>query len=142
MLTWPGKSEGPPVLLIGHLDVVPVEDETLQHWTHPPFDGVIADGYVWGRGAMDDKASVFGLLEATETLLAQDFEPTRTIHLAFGHDEEIGGSQGARAVAALLEQRGVKPSVVLDEGGSLIAGFLPPAWSIRSPPSASPRRDT
>jgi carboxypeptidase PM20D1 len=125
LFTWPGKSVGSPILLIGHLDVVPVEDETLQHWTHPPFDGVIADGYVWGRGAMDDKGSVFGLLEAAEALLGQGFEPSTTIHFAFGHDEEIGGSQGARAVAALLEERGVKPSVVLDEGGSLVAGFLP-----------------
>jgi carboxypeptidase PM20D1 len=69
--------------------------------------------------------SVLGLLEAAEMLLGQGFEPSRTIHLAFGHDEEVGGSQGARAIAALLRERDVEPALVLDEGGQLVAGFLP-----------------
>src|SRR5690606_29924888 len=78
-----------PVLLLAHQDVVPVLEPAA--WTHPPFAGTIADGYVWGRGAMDDKSSLMGLLEAVEQLLAAGFQPQRTVYLAFGHDEETGG---------------------------------------------------
>lgn len=125
LYTWPGREDGPPVLLMGHMDVVPVEREALAVWTHPPFAGVIADGYVWGRGTMDDKASVLGVLEAVESLLENDFEPSRTILLAFGDDEEVGGARGARVIATRLGERGVTPALVLDEGGSLVTGFLP-----------------
>jgi carboxypeptidase PM20D1 len=76
------------------MDVVPVEAATEAQWAYPPFEGVIADGHIWGRGAMDDKSSVLGILEAAEILLAEGFQPRRTVYLAFGHDEEIGGKAG------------------------------------------------
>jgi carboxypeptidase PM20D1 len=98
------------------MDVVPVEEMTGAQWAHPPFDGVISEGYVWGRGTMDDKSSVFGILEAAEMLLAEGFEPRRTVYIAFGHDEEIGGKAGAARIAAVLADRGVRLSYVLDEG--------------------------
>lgn len=122
---WPGQDERlKPVLLMGHLDVVPVEPGTEGAWAQPPFAGRIADGYVWGRGAMDDKAAVVGILEAVERLLSEGYQPHRTIYLAFGHDEELGGPVGAPALAALLDSRGVTPEYVLDEGGAITEGIL------------------
>jgi carboxypeptidase PM20D1 len=77
---------------------------------------VIADGYVWGRGTLDDKVGVMGILEALEGLLADGFSPERGLWIAFGHDEEVGGEQGAAAIAALLAERGVRAWFSLDEG--------------------------
>jgi carboxypeptidase PM20D1 len=110
---------------MGHLDVVPVEPGTEAAWQHPPFSGAIADGFIWGRGAMDDKFTVVGLMEAAETLLAGGFQPQRTVYFAFGHDEELGGDHGAAAMAAELERRGVRAEFVLDEGGALIERAVP-----------------
>lgn len=125
LYTWAGRDPAArPLLLLAHLDVVPIEPGTEQKWTHPPFAGVVADGYVWGRGARDDKSSVLALLESAEWLLAQDFQPARTVYLAFGHDEEIGGQDGAKQVAALLKSRGVKADL-LDEGGAVYSGLVP-----------------
>lgn len=126
LYTWTGRDPArPPMLLLAHLDVVPVEPGTEAGWTHPPFGGVVADGYVWGRGARDDKSSVLALLEAAEHLLAEGFQPARTVILAFGHDEEIGGEQGARRVAALLRERGVRAEFLLDEGSAVLDGLVP-----------------
>jgi carboxypeptidase PM20D1 len=83
------------------------------------------DATIWGRGAIDNKSSVVGTLEALEMLLAEGFRPARTVYLAFGHDEEIGGSGGAREISALLQRRGVRPEMVLDEGGVIGEGILP-----------------
>lgn len=124
LYTWQGRSDLDPVLLMAHLDVVPVEPGTEEEWTKPPFAAEQADGYLWGRGAMDDKASVVGIFEATEVLVQEGFQPERTVHLAFGHDEEIGGRQGAAAVASLLEERGVHLAAVLDEGGYVADGLV------------------
>jgi carboxypeptidase PM20D1 len=112
---WPGRDASlAPVLLAAHLDVVPApEPET---WTHPPFAGVIADGHVWGRGALDDKAGVIATLEALEGLLADGFTPERALFVAFGHDEEVGGEAGAGAITQRLAERGVRPWFSLDEG--------------------------
>jgi carboxypeptidase PM20D1 len=126
LYTWPGKDPAlPPILLMSHLDVVPVEPGTEKSWTHPPFSGDVADGFVWGRGALDDKVGVTALLEAIETLLGRGFQPQRTVLLAFGHDEEVGGPHGAAAIAALLGQRGVHPEFILDEGGAIVEGIVP-----------------
>jgi carboxypeptidase PM20D1 len=126
LYTWPGtNSQLPPILLMSHTDVVPVEPGTEKAWTHPPFSGRIVGGHVWGRGAMDDKAGVMGILEAVELLLGRGFRPERTVYLAFGHDEEVGGSKGAAALAAVLERRGVRPDFILDEGGLIAEGIVP-----------------
>jgi carboxypeptidase PM20D1 len=131
LYTWPGRDPSrKPILLSAHLDVVPVEAETSRQWSHPPFSGAVADGHVWGRGSIDDKGAVVGVLEAVEVLAARGFQPARTIHLAFGHDEERGGTEGAAAIAGLLAARGVRLEYVLDEGlvvgDGLIAGVRPP----------------
>lgn len=123
---WPGTDpSAEPILLTAHLDVVPVEPGTEGDWTRPPFSGAIEDGVVWGRGTLDDKTGVVGLLQAAELLLEQGFAPRRTIVLALGHDEEIGGRLGATAIAAALQARGERFAFVLDEGGTIISEAIP-----------------
>lgn len=127
LYTWDGSEPGlPPIVLMGHLDVVPVVPGTEGDWTHPPFGGAVVDGEVWGRGALDDKVSVVAILEAVEALLADGYRPRRTVYLAFGHDEEVGGVRGAAGIAALLRERGAEPyAMVLDEGGAVVHGVIP-----------------
>lgn len=114
-----------PVLFMGHMDVVPVDDVTLPEWTHDPFAGTVADGMIWGRGTIDNKLSVMSFLEATEALLADGFEPSRSLYLSFGHDEEVGGRDGAREAAKYLEEQGIEFEFVLDEGGLVGEGLMP-----------------
>jgi carboxypeptidase PM20D1 len=119
--TWEGTDrDARPLLLAAHIDVVPVEPGTLDDWTHPPFEGAIADGCVWGRGTLDCKGNLIPIMEAVESLLAEGYTPARTVILAFGEDEELGGLRGAAKIADLLESRGVRPQLVVDEGGALI----------------------
>ena len=126
LYTWKGRDENlKPILLLAHQDVVPVEPETLAHWEHPPFEGRIAGGDIWGRGAMDDKFALLAIMEAVEMQLGRSFEPQRTIYLAFGHDEEVGGHGGAAKIAELLRARKVGPEFVLDEGLTISDGVLP-----------------
>lgn len=113
-----------PVLFMGHTDVVPVDDVTLAEWTHDPFAGTVADGMVWGRGTLDDKLSVMSFLEATEALLAEGYRPARSLYLAFGHDEEVGGADGALQVAKHFEEQGIEFEFVLDEGGVVTEGIM------------------
>jgi carboxypeptidase PM20D1 len=126
LYTWQGTDASlAPALFAGHIDVVPVESGTETEWQYPPFEGCVEEGYIWGRGALDDKVAVLGLLEAAEALLAQGFQPHRTIYLAFGHDEEVGGTYGAKRIAALLQQRGVRLEFALDEGLAVTEGIIP-----------------
>lgn len=126
LYSWKGEREDlKPILLTAHMDVVPAAAETEPNWNHPPFSGRVADGYIWGRGTLDDKASLLGLLEAVEYLLHAGFRPRRTHYLAFGHDEEVGGRGGAARIAELLSQRNIDLEYVLDEGGFVIDGAAP-----------------
>lgn len=123
---WQGRNETlQPILLMAHQDVVPVETDSLGNWEHPPFDGLITDGYIWGRGAMDDKSALVSIMEAVEMFLHQGFQPERTIYLAFGHDEEVGGDKGAAQIAQLLKQRNVEFEYILDEGLAITEGVVP-----------------
>jgi carboxypeptidase PM20D1 len=125
LYTWRGSNPSlAPILLMSHQDVVPVEPGTEKDWTHPAFSGLIDGGYIWGRGTLDDKVGVMAILEAAETLLARGFQPQRTVYFAFGHDEEVGGNKGAAAIAALLARRGVRPELILDEGGLIAEGLV------------------
>ncbi len=122
LIRWPGSDpELDPVLFTAHTDVVPIEPGTEQDWTHPPFDGVIADGRIYGRGTLDDKVGVLGLLEAAEQLLSQGYRPRRGIVLAFGHDEEISGLEGAAALARRMKELGLRFQWMVDEGGMILA---------------------
>ena len=126
LYTWKGLDPAlPPILLLAHQDVVPVEDQTLPDWEQPPFAGVVADGWIWGRGTMDDKVSLVAILEAIEALWRGGVQPKRTVMLAFGHDEEVSGA-GARAIAKSLEERGLTDfHFILDEGLAVTHGIVP-----------------
>lgn len=125
LYTWRGTDPSlAPLVLMGHYDVVGVAPETLSEWRHPPFAGEVVAGWVWGRGAVDNKINVIGALEAVESLLNAGFTPRRTVILAFGHDEEVGGSAGAARMAARLDSLGVEPWLVLDEGGFIGEGLM------------------
>lgn len=120
---WPGADPAlPPLLLMAHQDVVPINMATADDWTHPPFAGTVADGRIWGRGALDDKGSLVAIMEAIEALLAAGRQPPRDLWLLFGHDEEIGGA-GVQAAVEHLRQRGVRPGLVLDEGFMVVGEF-------------------
>jgi carboxypeptidase PM20D1 len=122
LIRWPGSDDAlKPILFTAHMDVVPVEPGTEQDWQHPPFAGVVADGRIYGRGTLDDKQGLLGLLEAAETLLAEGFAPRRTIVFAFGHDEEISGKQGAAAIAKRMGELGLNFEWMVDEGGMVLS---------------------
>lgn len=123
LMTWTGTDASlPPVILMAHQDVVPVNPGTDEDWTHGPFGGVVADGYIWGRGAMDDKGSLIAILEAGEALARSGWTPKRTVIFAFGHDEEVSG-RGAQEIFALLKSRNVTPAMVLDEGYAVLDNY-------------------
>lgn len=123
---WQGSDPSiKPILLTAHYDVVPVVPGTEADWQHPPFAGVVADGFVWGRGTLDDKSGVIVMMEAVTKLLSEGFAPTRTIYLSFGHDEEVGGRSGAANVAELLIAQGVQLEWTLDEGSFVTQGLFP-----------------
>ncbi len=126
LFTWKGTDASlPPIILCAHQDVVPIEPGTEASWKKPPFEGAEADGFLWGRGTIDDKGSLVTILEAVEGLLADKFAPKRTVYLAFGHDEEIAGKAGAAKIVDLLASRNVRAELVLDEGNPIVEGIVP-----------------
>ena len=122
---WQGSdANARPIMLMAHQDVVPIAAGTETSWQVAPFDGTIRNGYVWGRGAWDNKGNLLAMLEAIERLAAAGFQPRQTIYLAAGADEEVGGKRGAQAIAALLQARGVRLDYVLDEGLLITDGMM------------------
>jgi len=120
LYTWKGSNPSlEPVCFLAHLDVVPADEAEDSGWKYPPFSGMVAEGYVWGRGAIDCKGVLIGQLEAVDNLLREGYQPLRTIYLAFGFDEENSGRNGAAQMAKALQQRGVKLSFLIDEGGAI-----------------------
>ena len=115
------KSEKQPLLLAAHQDVVPPGEE--EKWTYPPYEGKIADGFVWGRGALDCKNSIMGHMEALEALIKEGFQPDYDIWLAYGYNEEISVSSehpSAKLLVNKLKEKQVRLGVVLDEGGCIV----------------------
>ncbi len=127
LFTWEGTDPSlPPALFYAHMDGVPVPEDSRDQWLQDPFGGVIADGYIWGRGSVDDKCQVHGILEAAEMKLKEGWQPNRTLYFLFGQDEEVGGPEGAAHAAALLEERGIERfAFVMDESAPLIPGIFP-----------------
>ena len=113
-----------PVLLMGHMDVVPIEEITRGEWTYPPFGGKVSDGIIWGRGSVDDKLTVIALMEAMEQLFSENIRPKRSIYFSFGHDEEVGGRDGAANIAKYFKENGVTFEYVMDEGGVVTEGMM------------------
>jgi carboxypeptidase PM20D1 len=125
LYTWPGTDpKAQPFALMAHQDVVPIAPGTEGDWQQPPFSGEQKDGFVWGRGAWDDKGNLMSILEAVEMLVASGFQPRQTIYLVFGHDEEIGGERGAAQAVKLFKERGIHLQFVLDEGLLITDGLL------------------
>ncbi|WP_116449383.1 M20/M25/M40 family metallo-hydrolase [Blastococcus litoris] len=118
---WSSGSDAPPLVLMAHYDVVPVAG---QDWSRDPFSGLIADGVVHGRGAIDDKGALVAILEAVESLVTARFTPARDVYLSFGNDEEVAGV-GAQLAVEALTARGARPWAVLDEGGAVVSGVFP-----------------
>lgn len=126
LYTWEGSNpKANPIMLLAHQDVVPIAPGTEGDWQMPPFGGDVKDGFIWGRGSWDDKGNLMSQLEAIEILLGSGFKPERTVYLAYGADEEIGGLRGAAKIAALLKERKVHLDFVIDEGLLVLDGVLP-----------------
>ncbi len=121
------KSEHPekePICLLAHQDVVPVTPGTEDDWEHGPFSGDVADGFVWGRGALDIKNHLIAVMEAVETLLEEGYVPERDIYLCFGHNEEVmaeGEACGATCMMQWFKERGIRLDSVIDEGGAILS---------------------
>lgn len=120
---WQGSDpKKKPILFMAHYDVFAITDPD---WKHAPFSGTIADGYVWGRGALDNKASGMSIMEAMEYLIQSGFKPTRSIYFAIGFDEENGGRQGAKQEAEYFKSQGLQFECMMDEGLFIVKGLLP-----------------
>ena len=118
VFTWKGKDTTlAPYVLMAHTDVVPVEAIAESKWSYPSFSGTIDKDTIWGRGAVDDKGSAIAIMEAVELSLKENIQPSRTIYLCFGHDEEISGKRGAAIFSKWFDSGNIKPALVLDEGG-------------------------
>ena len=124
MFLWKGSAEGlDPIALLAHQDVVPISEGTLGDWTHPPFDGVDDGEFIWGRGALDMKNHLIGVLEAVETLLAEGFQPQRDVYLLLGNNEEVmcaNENNGACVMNKYLAEKGVHLDCIIDEGGAIL----------------------
>lgn len=118
---WRGKSDEIPSVLMSHYDVVPVEEE---YWEKPPFEAIIENNVLWGRGTLDTKGTLNGILEAADILIAQNFIPENDIYLAFGGDEETNGN-GQIEIIEYMKQNNIKPNLVVDEGGAVVEKVFP-----------------
>ena len=123
---WEGSDPSKkPLIMMSHQDVVPVDQPTLEAWEAAPFEGKITDTHIIGRGTMDDKGTLIAVLEAVEKLLSENYQPTRTLYITSGHDEEVGGAHGAAEIAAHLKAQGVQAAMAIDEGGYIAEGLVP-----------------
>ena len=121
LFCWPGKNAGDPAVLMAHYDVVPVNEES---WEKPPFEAIIEDGYLWGRGTLDTKVTFNGILFAANQLIGEGFQPGNDIYFAFSGGEEVNG-KGAPNIVAWFKEQGITPSMVVDEGGAVVENVFP-----------------
>ena len=121
LFRWEGKRHDAPTVLMSHYDVVSVEEEK---WERPAFSGLIENGVLWGRGVIDTKGTLNGILQAAEQLIGDGFVPENDIYFAFAGDEEING-HGAQDIVALFKERGITPGIVVDEGGAVVSNVFP-----------------
>ncbi|XP_042321476.1 N-fatty-acyl-amino acid synthase/hydrolase PM20D1 isoform X2 [Sceloporus undulatus] len=116
------NSQLQPYMLLAHIDVVPASPEGWD--VSDPFSAEEHNGFIYGRGTLDNKNSVMGILHALEFLLRRNYRPQRSFYIGLGHDEEIGGQKGAKKIVAELESRGLKLAFLLDEGSFIYDGIV------------------
>ena len=121
LLRWPGKAPGDVAVMMAHYDVVPVNEDA---WDKPPFDGILEDGVLWGRGTLDTKVTLGGILSAANHLIAQGFRPEHDVYFAFSGGEEVNGL-GAPNIVAWFREQGIRPALVVDEGGAVVENVFP-----------------
>lgn len=121
LIRWKGKSSDAPSVFMSHYDVVSVEEED---WEKPAFEGIVDNGVLWGRGTLDTKGTLNGILQAAESLINEGFVPANDIYFAFGGNEEVNGD-GSYGIVQLFKERGITPGLVLDEGGAVCTGVFP-----------------
>ena len=121
LFRWPGKTAGDPAVMMAHYDVVPVDEEK---WDKPPFAAIIEDGVLWGRGTLDTKVTINGVLSAANYLIAQGFQPEHDIYFAFSGGEEVNGI-GAPNIVSYFADNNITPSIVVDEGGAVVENVFP-----------------
>ena len=121
LLRWSGKTEGDPSVMMAHYDVVPVDEEK---WEKPPFEGIVEDGVLWGRGTLDTKVTMASALYAANQLIAQGFTPEHDVYFAFSGGEEVNGL-GAVRIVDYFQEKGITPALVVDEGGAVVKDVFP-----------------
>ena len=121
LFRWPGRSSDSPSVMMAHYDVVPVNEE---NWDKPPFDAIIEDGVMWGRGTLDTKVTFNGALFAADHLIATGFVPENDVYFAFSGGEEVNG-KGAPNIVKYFRERGITPAMVVDEGGAVVENVFP-----------------
>lgn len=121
LFRWKGRNHSAPAVMMAHYDVVPVEPE---NWEKPPFEAIIENGVLWGRGTLDTKVTFNGVLTAANTLISRGFIPEQDIYFAFSGGEEVSGP-GAGNIVKWFEENGVRPALVVDEGGAVVEGVFP-----------------
>ncbi len=121
LFRWPGKHSGDPAVLMAHYDVVPVDEEK---WEKPPFDAVIENGVLWGRGSLDTKVTFNAVLSAANHLIGTGYQPENDVYFAFSGGEEVNG-QGAVNIVNYFVDHQIQPALVVDEGGAVVENVFP-----------------
>ena len=121
LFRWSGKLHDAPAVMMAHYDVVPVNEEL---WEKPPFEAILEDGVLWGRGTLDTKVTFNAILSAADKLIAEGFVPENDVYFAFSGGEEVNG-EGAVHIVNYFEKNGITPALVVDEGGAVVEGVFP-----------------